>query len=65
MAPALAAFMQEFEIDYVSLSYTNSARDVYECRALLDSIAMSQTKIVAKVGVCGEACLNPRREAPC
>ncbi|GAB4821631.1 hypothetical protein N2152v2_008677 [Parachlorella kessleri] len=45
----IKAFSQEFEIDYVSLSYTNSARDVYECRALLDSIAMNQTKIVAKI----------------
>lgn len=42
--------VQEYELDYISLSYCNSARDVYECRALLDSLHLTQTKIVAKVG---------------
>lgn len=41
---------QEFEIDFISLSYCNSASDVFECRALLDSLNMLQTKIIAKVG---------------
>lgn len=37
-------------------SYTNSAEDVFECRALLDAIpGMSATKIIAKVGPEGRA----------
>ena len=40
---------KEFEIDYISLSYCNSAADVREAREILDSIGMEQTKIIAKV----------------
>ncbi|KAL4446774.1 hypothetical protein ABPG77_008018 [Micractinium sp. CCAP 211/92] len=39
----------QFEVDFVSLSYCNSAPDLYSCRALLDSIGMQQTKIIAKI----------------
>lgn len=45
-------------MDFVSLSYCNSAPDLYSCRALLDSIGMQQTKIIAKAGV-GRTCFQP------
>ncbi|GIL75743.1 hypothetical protein Vretimale_15284 [Volvox reticuliferus] len=40
---------QDFEIDFLSLSYTRSADDVREARRFLDSIGMSNTKILAKL----------------
>ncbi|GLC77052.1 hypothetical protein PLESTF_001878200 [Pleodorina starrii] len=40
---------QDFEIDFLSLSYTRSAADVREARSFLDSIGMSNTKILAKL----------------
>lgn len=45
------SFKQEFEIDFISLSYCNSADDVLECRGLLASLGMTQTKIIAKASV--------------
>ena len=35
----------------MSLSYCNSAEDLYAARALLDSLGMPQTKLIAKVGL--------------
>eukprot|EP00198_Chlamydomonas_reinhardtii_P006103 XP_001695439.1 pyruvate kinase [Chlamydomonas reinhardtii] len=40
---------QDFEIDFLSLSYTRAAEDVREARRFLDSIGMSNTKILAKL----------------
>jgi len=45
----LAALARDYEIDFVSLSYTRSAADVDEARAFLDSIGLAQTKIFAKL----------------
>lgn len=45
---------QEYEIDYISLSYCSSVEDLTECRAFLDALGMFQTKIIAKVGIKGE-----------
>ncbi|KAL4434114.1 hypothetical protein ABPG75_000555 [Micractinium tetrahymenae] len=39
----------QFEVDFISLSYCNAATDLYSCRALLDSLGMQQTKIIAKI----------------
>ncbi|EFN57223.1 hypothetical protein CHLNCDRAFT_143690 [Chlorella variabilis] len=38
----------QFEVDFVNLSYCNSVDDLYSARALLDSLGMAQTKIIAK-----------------
>lgn len=40
---------KRYEIDYVSLSYCNSAHDVIEARDLLNAFGLTQTKIVAKI----------------
>ncbi len=40
---------KNYEIDYVSLSYCNSAGDVLEARNLLNDLGLEQTKIVAKI----------------
>ena len=40
---------RKYEIDYVSLSYCNSAQDVVEARDLLNAFGLEQTKIVAKI----------------
>jgi pyruvate kinase len=40
---------KKYEIDYVSLSYCNSAQDVIEARDLLNNFGLTQTKIVAKI----------------
>ncbi|KAG2492389.1 hypothetical protein HYH03_009335 [Edaphochlamys debaryana] len=45
----LQILAQEFEIDFLSLSYTREAEDVREARRFLDSIGMSNTKILAKL----------------
>ncbi|KXZ44880.1 hypothetical protein GPECTOR_61g833 [Gonium pectorale] len=45
----LAILAQDFEIDFVSLSYTRAAEDVREARSFLDSIGMNNTKILAKL----------------
>lgn len=39
----------EFEIDFISLSYTRTAQDVLEARQFLDSIGLNNTKILAKI----------------
>ncbi|PSC73194.1 Pyruvate kinase [Micractinium conductrix] len=39
----------QFEVDFVSLSFCNCAEDVYVARALLDSLCLQQTKIIAKI----------------
>jgi hypothetical protein len=48
--PSLPSSRSQFEIDFVALSFCNSAEDLYNTRALLDSLGMAQTKIVAKAG---------------
>jgi pyruvate kinase len=45
----LAALARDYEVDFISLSYTRSAEDVAEARAFLDSIGLAQTKIFAKL----------------
>jgi pyruvate kinase len=45
----LKEFGKEFELDYVSLSYCNSAADITEARETLDRMGLDQTKIIAKV----------------
>lgn len=45
---AIAALCNEFEVDFVSLSYCRSADDVHECRDFLSSIRADHTKIIAK-----------------
>ena len=45
----LAEMGKKYEIDYVSLSYCNSAHDVVQARDLLDAFGLEQTKIVAKI----------------
>lgn len=45
----LAALARDYEIDFISLSYTRSAEDVGEARAFLDSIGLANTKIFAKL----------------
>ena len=47
-ATRLPAFLEgrsQFEVDFVCLSYCNSEADIYDCRALLDSVGMAQTKV--------------------
>ncbi|KAK9824152.1 hypothetical protein WJX72_008125 [[Myrmecia] bisecta] len=45
---ALKALGQEYEIDFVSLSFTRTAEDVLEARKCLDSWGMQSTKAIAK-----------------
>lgn len=40
---------QEYEIDFVSLSYTRTMDDVVEARDLLDSVGLASTKIFVKL----------------
>lgn len=49
-ASTLPLRSSQFEVDFISLSYCNAASDLYSCRALLDSLGMQQTKIIAKAG---------------
>lgn len=39
---------QQFEVDFISLSFCNCVEDLYATRALLDSLGLNQTKIIAK-----------------
>ncbi|PSC76198.1 pyruvate kinase [Micractinium conductrix] len=45
---AMATLCNEFEVDFVSLSYCRSAEDVMECREFLASIGQEHTKVIAK-----------------
>ena len=45
----LAALSAEYEIDFVSLSYTRNVNDVMEARDFLDSIGLNATRVFAKV----------------
>ncbi len=45
----LRTFGAEFEIDFLTLSYSNSAEDVWSARQTLDAMGLTQTKIMAKV----------------
>ncbi|KAI8472796.1 MAG: pyruvate kinase [Monoraphidium minutum] len=45
----LVALGQEYEIDFVSLSYTRTMDDVVEARDFLDSVGLNSTKIFAKL----------------
>lgn len=45
----LAALGQEYEIDFVSLSYTRTMDDIVEARDFLDSIGLTATKIFCKL----------------
>lgn len=48
-APPHAAVPQDYEIDFISLSYTRSVDDVVEARAFLDAVGLQNTKIFAKL----------------
>ena len=39
----------EFEIDFLCLSYCNSIEDIWSARQSLDTLGLTQTKIIAKV----------------
>lgn len=41
--------MQDYEIDFISLSYTRTVDDVIEARAFLDAVGLQNTKIFAKL----------------
>lgn len=41
--------LQDYEIDFISLSYTRSVDDVVEARAFLDAVGLQNTKIFAKL----------------
>ncbi|MEW5314600.1 MAG: hypothetical protein WDW38_006083 [Sanguina aurantia] len=41
--------IHDFEVDFLSLSYTREAADVKEARKFLDSIGMKTTKLLAKI----------------
>jgi pyruvate kinase len=41
--------LQDYEIDFISLSYTRSVDDVIEARAFLDAVGLANTKIMAKL----------------
>jgi pyruvate kinase len=41
--------VQDYEIDFISLSYTRSVDDVIEARAFLDAVGLANTKIMAKL----------------
>jgi pyruvate kinase len=45
----LRTFGADFEIDFLTLSYSNSAEDVWSARQTLDAMGLTQTKIMAKV----------------
>jgi pyruvate kinase len=40
---------QDYEIDFISLSYTRSVDDVIEARTFLDAVGLQNTKIFAKL----------------
>lgn len=40
---------QEYEIDFLSLSYTRTVEDVVEARSFLDSIGLTSVKVFAKL----------------
>ncbi|KAK9861213.1 hypothetical protein WJX84_011545 [Apatococcus fuscideae] len=46
---ALTALCADYEIDFVSLSFTRTADDVVAAREYLDSIGMTSTKLLAKL----------------
>lgn len=46
----IAELGAEFDIDFISLSYTRTGEDVREARRFLDSLGMKDTRIIAKVG---------------
>lgn len=46
---ALASIGEEFEIDWLCLSFTRCAADVIEARQTLDRLGMKGTKILAKI----------------
>lgn len=41
--------VQDYEIDFISLSYTRSVDDVIEARAFLDAVGLQNTKVIAKL----------------
>lgn len=45
---AIQILCDEFEVDFISLSYCRSAEDVHECRDFLASINAEHTKVIAK-----------------
>lgn len=45
---AIVDITQEFEVDFVALTYTCSGDDVLELREYLDSIGQDSIKIIAK-----------------
>ncbi|KAK9828408.1 hypothetical protein WJX81_005360 [Elliptochloris bilobata] len=45
---ALEALQDEFEVDFVSLSFARTADDIVQAREFLDSAGLTTTKIIAK-----------------
>lgn len=45
----IISLAQDYEIDFISLSYTRSVDDVVEARAFLDAVGLANTKIMAKL----------------
>ena len=45
----LDACVQDYEVDFISLSYTRTVEDVREAREFLDAVGLSATKIFAKL----------------
>jgi pyruvate kinase len=44
-----ADLVQDYEVDFISLSYTRTVEDVREAREFLDAVGLSATKIFAKL----------------
>lgn len=42
---AIAELAKEFEIDFISLSFTRSALDIDQAREFLDSVGLESTKV--------------------
>ncbi|PRW57775.1 pyruvate kinase isoform C [Chlorella sorokiniana] len=45
---AIATLCNEFEVDFVTISYCRSAEDVFEAREFLAAIGQEHTKVIAK-----------------
>lgn len=46
---SIKAVAAEFDIDFLSLSYTRHSEDVHECRNLLNELGLETCKIIAKL----------------
>ena len=54
---AIREITKEFEIDFVSLTFTRDGQDIEEMRDFLDKLGLEQTKILAKVCPTMQLCL--------